>query len=128
MTALSDQLASLPDPVSPIVRAARATVRGVAPKGSEEIACAMKRPRSPSMMWKLVRYAVGGKVVVTIGTFTKHAAIFFSRGAELDDGKSILEGEGKALRYVTLRSPADAKSRALKAIIRRAFALAARDG
>ena len=31
------------------------------------------------MMWKLVRYAVSGEVVVTIGTFTKHASVFFAR-------------------------------------------------
>jgi hypothetical protein len=79
------------------------------------------------MMWKLVRYVVGGKVVVTIGTFTKHASIFFARGSELADARGLLEGGGKSLRYITLRTPADAKRAEVKAIVRRAFALASRE-
>jgi hypothetical protein len=124
MTSLSDHLKSLPPAVAPIVRAARAAVRSAAPKDVEEIACMGDRPRSPSMMWKLVRYAVGGEVLVTIGTFSKHSSIFFARGTELSDPEQLLEGKGKRLRYVTLRTPADAKSPALKAIIESAFALA----
>jgi hypothetical protein len=76
------------------------------------------------MMWKLARYAVKGEVVVTIGTFTKHASMFFARGAELKDTAGLLEGTGKKLRYVTLRTPADAKRSAVKAMLRQAFALA----
>jgi hypothetical protein len=76
------------------------------------------------MMWKLARYAVQGEVVVTIGTFTKHASMFFARGAELKDAAGLLEGTGKNLRYITLRTPADAKRPAIKAILRQAFALA----
>ena len=80
------------------------------------------------MMWKLVRYAVDGEVVVTIGTFRNHSSIFFARGTELDDDESVLEGGGKALRYLTLRRPVDAKSAALKSLIRQAFLLTARQG
>lgn len=78
------------------------------------------------MMWKLVRYVVGGKAVVTIGTFTKHASIFFARGSELAD-RGLLEGGGRRLRYITLRTPADARRAEVKAIVRRAFALASRE-
>jgi hypothetical protein len=127
MSETSEKLAAVPAAVGPIVRAARQVVRSVAPEGAEEIACAGKRPRSPSMMWKLVRYAVGDKVVVTIGTFTKHASIFFSRGSELADARGLLEGGGKNLRYITLRTPADARRAEVKAIVRRAFALAIRE-
>ena len=77
-------------------------------------------------MWKLVRYHVRGKVVLTIGTFTKHASIFFARGSDLADPRALLEGSGRNLRYITLRSPADAARADVKAIIRRAFALASR--
>jgi hypothetical protein len=79
------------------------------------------------MMWKLVRYAVGGKVVVTIGTFTKHASIFFARGSELADPRGLLEGGGKSLRYITIRTPADARRTEVKTMVRRAFALASRE-
>jgi hypothetical protein len=75
------------------------------------------------MMWKLLRYVVDGQTVVTIGTFTRHSSIFFARGTELEDEEGILEGEGKVLRYITLRSPAEAKRGAVKEVVRRAFAL-----
>jgi hypothetical protein len=124
-TSVTDHLEAIPAVVRPIVEAARATVRAVAPK-ADELACQSKRPRSKSAMWKLVRYAVGGEVVVTIGTFTKHSNIFFARGSELDDAHGLLEGTGKSLRYITLRTPSDAKSAGVKAIVRQAFALAAK--
>ena len=120
---VSEQLARVPPAVSSIVRAARQIVRAVAPE-AEEVACQTQRPRSPSMMWKLVRYVVNGEVVVTIGTFTKHASMFFARGSGLDDGHGLLQGRGKILRYITLRAPADAKQAAVKNLLRKAFALA----
>ena len=120
---LDDTLATLPSAVRPIVEAARQTVR-TAVRAAEEVACQSKRPRSPSMMWKLARYAAHGEIVVTIGTFTKHASMFFARGAELDDASGLLEGTGKKLRYITLHTPADAKRAAVKTLLRKAFALA----
>jgi hypothetical protein len=117
------QIARIPSAVSPIVEAARQTVRVVA-REAEEVACQSQKPRSASMMWKLMRYVVNGEVVVTIGTFTKHASMFFARGSEFDDGRGLLEGTGKSLRYVTLRTPADARRAALKDVLRKAFALA----
>ena len=116
-------IADLPDAVRPIVEAACRAVKAVAPK-AEEIPCAGKQPRSASMMWKLVRYAVDGQVVVTVGTFTKHASMFFARGAEIDDGGGPLEGTGKKLRYITLRTPEDAKRATVRDVLRKAFALA----
>ena len=121
---LSDHLAKIPSGVRPIVEAARKVVRVVAPD-AEEVPCQTRRPRSPSMMWKLVRYVVSGEVVVTIGTFTKHASMFFARGSELEDPQGVLEGTGKSLRYITLRAPSDAKGAAVKEILRKAFALTA---
>jgi hypothetical protein len=120
---MSERLANIPTAVRPIVAAARHSVRSVAPE-ADEIACQGLRPRSPSMMWKLVRYIVNNEAVITIGTFTKHASIFFARGSDLDDGGGLLEGTGKNLRYITLRTPADAKRSAVKSVLRKAFALA----
>jgi hypothetical protein len=118
-----DELA-FPSATRPITAGARETILAAAPEGVEEIACAGKRPRSPSMMWKLVRYRLAGETVVTIGTFSKHAAIFFGRGTEIADPRRVLEGGGKVLRYITLRTPADAERSEVRAIVRRAFALA----
>ena len=124
---MSDHFANIPPGVRPIVEAASKTVRAVAPD-AEEIPCLTQKPRSPSMMWKLVRYAIDGEVVVTLGTFTKHASMFFARGSEIEDEKGLLEGTGKSLRYITLRTPSDAKGAAVKAILRKAFALVASHG
>jgi hypothetical protein len=71
-------------------------------------------PRSPTYMWKLFLYAVDGATVLGVGTFPKHSTIYFYRGRELDDGSGLLQGTGKESRFVTLRSPADAKLPALK--------------
>ena len=113
----------VPEAVRPIVEAACRAVKSAAPK-AEEIPCAGKKPASNSMMWKLVRYAVDGEVVVTVGTFAKHSSMFFARGAEIDDGGGPLEGTGKKLRYITLRTAADAKRATVKDVLRKAFALA----
>ena len=115
-----DPFAKIPLETLPILEAARETVKAIAPR-AEEIACDSRRPRSASMLWKLVRYAVDGEVVVTLGTFTKHANMFFARGAEIEDEHGILQGSGKLLRYITLRTPADATSAAVKGVLRKAF-------
>lgn len=76
-------------------------------------------------MWKRVRYRAGGEIVVTLGTFTRHASMFFARGAELAEvDAGLLEGIGKQLRYVTLRAVEDVDRPGIKQILRRAFALA----
>jgi hypothetical protein len=119
---LPAQLRALPAPVRAIVQAARRAVKEAAPD-AVEVGCAMTQPRSKSMMWKLCRYGKEGDegYVAAIGAFANHASIFFSRGAELDDGS--LEGSGKQLRYVTLRTPADAESALVKRLVRKAFRL-----
>lgn len=118
----SDHLARIPLEVRPILEAASKAVKSVAPD-AEELACQSEKPRSKSMMWKLARYAIEGDVVVTLGTFTKHASMFFARGSEIEDEEGLLEGTGKSLRYITLRSASDAKRTAVKKLLRQAFAL-----
>jgi hypothetical protein len=121
---LPTQLRALPAAVRAIVQAARRTVKAAAP-AAIEVGCQMAQPRSKSMMWKLCRYGRGGEdgYVVAIGAFANHASIFFARGAELEDGSGILEGSGKQLRYVTLRTAADAERAVVKRVVRKAFAM-----
>jgi hypothetical protein len=78
------------------------------------------------MMWKLVRYAVEAQIVVTLGTFSEHASLFFAHGSALGDPGGLLEGTGKDLRYITLRTPADAGRAMLKKVLRQAFAAASK--
>jgi Domain of unknown function (DU1801) len=116
-------LENIPREVRPIVEAALQSVRSVAPD-SAEVTYQSSRPRSSSAMWKLVHYRVGGAYVAGIGTFTKHSSLFFYRGRELDDPDGLLEGSGKDTRFVTLRTPADAKAAAVQLLLRQAFELA----
>jgi hypothetical protein len=120
--AVSDPVADVPVDTKRIVERARKTLRALAPQ-AEELACQSRKPRSPSMMWKLFRYVAHGEVVVTIGTFTRHASMFFARGRELGDPQGILQGTGKDLRYITLREPKNASDAAVAEIVREAFAL-----
>lgn len=119
---VSQQLQDVPSSVRPIVRSAREVIRDVAPD-AEEVAYRGTQPRSASMMWKLARYRVDGKDVVGFGTFTKHSALFFYRGRELPDPSGLLQGSGKDSRFVTLRTPADARTPAVKRLLREAFKL-----
>jgi hypothetical protein len=123
-TLLSEQLAKIPAAVRPTVKAAIKTVKEVAPK-ADAITYRSRPPRSPSAMWKLVRYAVDGTNVVGVGTFTSHSALFFYRGRELDDGSGLLQGSGKDSRFITLRGPADVERQVVKRMVRKAFKLAA---
>src|SRR5260370_42453277 len=113
----AEQLKRVPPAGRPIVDAAIHTVQAAAPS-AEEIPYRMAQPRSKSMMWKLVRYAVDGEPVVGVGTFTSHSAMFFYRGRELDAGSGLLQGSGKDTSFVTLRSPADAAKPAVKRLRR----------
>ena len=123
---LTEQLKQVPPTVRPNVEAAINLVKEVAPDAGE-VAYEMAQPRSRGMMWKLVRYTAGGEPVVGIGTFTKHSALYFFRGVDLDDGSGLLEGGGKLMRFITLRSPADAQRPAVKRMVKKAFKLAAGD-
>jgi uncharacterized protein YdeI (YjbR/CyaY-like superfamily) len=119
---LSEHLKKVPPKVRPTVQAAIRTVKEAAPK-ADEITYRSQPPRSSSAMWKLVRYAVDGKNVVGIGTFTNHSTLFFYRGRELDDGSGLLQGTGKDARFVTLRAPADAERPPVKRLVKQAFKL-----
>lgn len=120
---LAEQVKKVPAASRPIVQAALKAVRGAVPKGAEEIPYRSSAPRSKSAMWKLVRYRVDGHDVVGVGTFTSHAAIWFYRGRELDDGRGLLHGSGKDSRSLTLRTAADAEKPIVRSLVRKAFKL-----
>jgi len=122
---VDDHLKQIPAATRPIVESALAVVRSAAP-AAEEVVYQSSRPRSGGFMWKLVHYRSGDGYVVGIGTFTKHAALFFYRGRELADPGRLLQGSGKDTRFVALREPADAEAEAVQQLVREAFALAER--
>lgn len=117
---VSEHLKRIPPTVRPTVQAARRTVKAAAPKAREIAYRSSRSPgaKSPSM-YKVSRYVVDEVQIVGIGTFPRYAAMFFSRGGELDDPSGLLKGSGKA-RFVRLRTPADAERPALKRIVKQA--------
>ena len=117
---VSDHMKKIPPAVRPIVQAARRAVKAAAPD-AKEVAYQSGAPRSKSAMWKLIRYSVDDEYVVGIGTFSTYAAMFFTRGRELDDGSGLLEGSGKDARFTRLRKPGDASQPALTRVLRKAF-------
>jgi hypothetical protein len=119
---VSEHVRKVPRAVRPIVQAARGMVKAVAPTATE-IAYRSQPQRSGRSMWKIARYAVDDAPVVAIGTYAKYATLFFFRGRELDDGSGLLEGGGKQLRFIQLRSPADAGRAPVKRMVRKAFTL-----
>jgi hypothetical protein len=66
---------------------------------------------------------VGTDLILLVGAFTRHVGIEFWRGTSLRDPQGLLEGTGKNLRHVKVRTLAEAKSPALAALFREAIRL-----
>jgi len=106
--------------VRPTVQAARRMVKAIAPN-AREVTYASQPPRSSLSMWKLVHYALDDAYVVGIGTYPTYVSVFFYRGRELEDESGLLEGGGKDMRFIRLRTPAEAEKQAVKRMVRSAF-------
>jgi hypothetical protein len=102
-------LAALPEPIATIARSARTAVRRQAPTLTEDIAWSMPAFRDGS-----------GKRVIYIADFRDHVNLGFDRGAEWKSPPSCLEGTGKGLRHVKLRTLADLRRGEVLEMIRRA--------
>lgn len=58
-------------------------------------------------------------------SYTHHASLEFSRGANLADPHQVLEGEGAKRRHIKLMGPQDVFKKNLKAYVTAAFSAAA---
>jgi hypothetical protein len=58
--------------------------------------------------------------VVYIGVYSKHINIGFYRGAQMDDPEGVLEGAGKQLRHIKIKSPADLGTPVVRDYLQRA--------
>jgi hypothetical protein len=119
---VADHLKNVAPAVRPILVAARKAVKTAAPN-AEETAYQSRPPKSPSAMWKLARYSIDGENVAGLGTFSSHSTLYFYRGRELEDDGGLLEGGGKDMRFIRLRSVADVERPAVKRLVRMAFKL-----
>lgn len=120
VASVAEHMRKVPPQVRPALQAARRLIKSVAPR-AEETAYDSAPPRSRGTMWKIARYVLDGRNVAGIGTFADHAGLYFYRGRELDDGSGLLQGGGKEMRSITLRSAADVERAAVKSLVRRAF-------
>ena len=57
------------------------------------------------------QYGADGWGIAAIGTYTRWVSVFFTRGAALPDPAGLLEGSGKSMRHVKLRSSDELESR-----------------
>ena len=64
---------------------------------------------------------VGGAAFGHVNVFKAHVNIGFFTGALINDPKSMLEGTGKRMRHVKIRSEDDIDSQALQELIRCAY-------
>ncbi len=75
-----------------------------------------------TVKWGAPAYTLRGNVVY-IAPYAVHVNLGFYRGAEISDSTGFLEGTGKGLRHVKVRSVKEAHSGELKALVRKAVAL-----
>ncbi|HTS33108.1 MAG TPA: hypothetical protein VMI55_04120 [Thermoplasmata archaeon] len=65
----------------------------------------------------------GTDLILCIGAFSKHVGVEFWRGATLAPSHPVLEGTGKNLRHLKIRTRSEARSVAVLAVIRAAVRL-----
>ena len=65
--------------------------------------------------------------VFHIAVYSKHVNLGFNNGATLDDPLGILEGAGKQIRHIPIRTPADLARPEVRSYVRRAKQLAIDD-
>ena len=103
---------------SPDVRAvamqARQLVLSVVPDATEHVDTGNK----------VVVYATGGRMAEMVSYISAHKAHvnIGLRGADLPDPAGLMEGTGKQLRHVKLRTPEDVNNPALRALLETALA------
>lgn len=107
-------VAGVPEPVRPLFRAARAFVRKHAPELDERL-------------YMDVPSYFGSASLLYLADYSKHVNLGFLFGARLADPDGLLEGTGKSLRHVKLRSKDDL-SPALARLLRAAVAYDAGPG
>ncbi len=99
----------LPPSTRAVVEALRRLIVAIAPHAHEDL------------KWGQPWYA-GNKGVCYIAAFKDHVNLGFARGAELPDPAARLEGTGKGMRHVKIRSGKEIDA-AVKTLAREAFKL-----
>ncbi len=95
-----------------LARELRTLIQRLLPKAQEKI----------YRGWGVADYTFGGtgRGFITIGPQKGYVNLYFMDGVDLDDPDGLLEGSGKRLRHVKIRTSEDLKKRALQSLIRQA--------
>ena len=101
--------------LAPVAKAVRSLIKKAA-TGCEEYV-------SP---WKTPAFDLNGPLCVFV-VQKEHVTLAFLRGAVLSDPEGLLEGKGKGVRNLKLRTPEDVKPPALKKLIEEAVKLNKKD-
>ncbi len=122
---MDDELRGLLDEFSPEVRrlalSLRARVRDLVPDAEEKLL----------QGYKSLGYGFGSGMkdrFAAISPHSKHVNLQFPRGVELPDPAGLLEGTGKAMRHVKVRTEETMESGEIRELIESAAKLARRSG
>jgi hypothetical protein len=105
-----DHVARLPAEQQPIVAALRDLVHKAAPKLEEKV------------KWRNLFFCGKGDVCAIVA-YRDHVNLGFTHGADLTDKHGLLEGTGKGIRHVPLRTMADIRKGPLTALVKEAVKL-----
>jgi len=109
-----DVIAASPPEIQKLAQAARALLADVMP-GITEV---------PWARQKIAGYGVGPKKMSEhfcyLAPFKKHLNLGFFYGADLPDPQNLLEGAGKELRHIKIRSAEQLRHPAVRELIERA--------
>lgn len=92
-------------------------IRGVAPDAKEKVYTG----------WRIIAFSYGPGMkgqFCAIGPHRAHVNVYFMRGTELVDPGNLLEGTGKKMRHVKVRTTTDAQGKGLKGLIKAAVTMA----
>jgi hypothetical protein len=68
--------------------------------------------------WGVIDYQMGGRRdFISIGPQKKYVNLYFMRGVELADPAKLLEGSGKNMRHIKIRSSQDLKNKKMHKLI-----------
>ncbi len=74
--------------------------------------------------WGVIDYQLGtSRDFISIGPQKKYVNLYFMRGIDLPDSGNLLEGSGKNMRHVKIRSSKDLENEQLNKLILRAAKL-----
>ena len=117
---MSDEIDRFLEAYTPDIRnlthEVRALIASVTPDADEYL----------KLGWKVIWYGFGPKMpdqFAVVMPTRNHVGLGFAYGADLPDPKGKLEGTGKRMRHVKLRTAADAADPAIAALLRAQVAL-----